>query len=180
MWVWNFQPETDIYIFFNFAKEEIQITAFSSEQGIMKLFFNKKSNLFPKINKIYQRNYHNITPWAHPTILSYHAASSLARFEHIFYSTHFEKRSSLLQRQRCSCTLKSRRICSSCEKPASGLSHSFASVGQFAEPGCRHRDGSAAVPGVDDGRGDLRPRVVAKVVLLHGPNIAAPCPACVG
>jgi hypothetical protein len=57
---------------------------------------------------------------ANPTIASYNvsvvnfynATGSLARFESKNILYYFEKRSSLLQRWRCSCKFKSRRICS--------------------------------------------------------------------
>jgi hypothetical protein len=57
---------------------------------------------------------------ANPTIVSYNAiackiynaAGSLARFVNKNILFYFEKRSSLLQRWRCSCKFKSRRICS--------------------------------------------------------------------
>jgi hypothetical protein len=58
---------------------------------------------------------------ANPTIASYiagvvnfyNAKGSIARFENKNISYHFEKRSSLLQRWRCSCKFESRRIGSS-------------------------------------------------------------------
>jgi hypothetical protein len=43
---------------------------------------------------------------AKPTIASYNATGSLARFENNNILFYFEKRSSLLQRQRCSCKFK--------------------------------------------------------------------------
>jgi hypothetical protein len=56
----------------------------------------------------------NNTSGANPTIVSYNASvvnfynatGSLARFENKNISFYFEKRSSLLQRWRCSCKLK--------------------------------------------------------------------------
>jgi hypothetical protein len=47
---------------------------------------------------------------ANPTIASYNATDSLARFENKIIFFYFEKRSSLLQRWRCSCKFKSRRF----------------------------------------------------------------------
>jgi hypothetical protein len=55
---------------------------------------------------------------ANPTIASYNASavkfysatSSLVRFENRFFFFYFEKCSSLLQRWRCSCKFKNRRI----------------------------------------------------------------------
>jgi hypothetical protein len=57
-------------------------------------------------------------PGANPTIASYNAnvvifynaTDSLTRFENIIILFYFEKLSSLLQRWRCSCKFKSRRI----------------------------------------------------------------------
>jgi hypothetical protein len=64
--------------------------------------------------------FHNHFPGANSTIASYNAsaviiynaAGSLARFENNNIIFSFEKRSSLLQRWRCSCKLKNSRISS--------------------------------------------------------------------
>jgi hypothetical protein len=59
-----------------------------------------------------------VTPGANPMIVGYNASvvnfynstGSRARFENKNIFFYFEKRSSLLQRWRCSCKFKSRRI----------------------------------------------------------------------
>jgi hypothetical protein len=49
-------------------------------------------------------------PVPNPTTSIYNATGSLARFKNKDILFYFEKHSSLLQRWRCSCKLKSRRI----------------------------------------------------------------------
>jgi hypothetical protein len=89
-------------------------------------------NHFYKLMFDHLKFYTRVTakPGANPTIASYNASvvhfynsmSSLARFKKnsFFY---FEKRSSLLQRWRCSCKFKSRRIGSWSKTLTSGSAH---------------------------------------------------------
>jgi hypothetical protein len=51
-----------------------------------------------------------LLPGANPTIVIYNATGSLARFKNKNILFCFEKHSSLLQRWRCSCKFKNRRI----------------------------------------------------------------------
>jgi hypothetical protein len=67
-----------------------------------------------------------LAPGPNPTTSIYNATGSLARFENKNIRIYFEKRYSLLQRWRCSCKFKSRRIGSRvtrfvCEKIAQNL-----------------------------------------------------------
>jgi hypothetical protein len=88
----------------------------------MQNFNHKKPPIFSQ--KIVENRDHNIDPCsiiykhcrvcsppeANPAIASYNAKSSGARFENKMIFFIYEKRSSLLQRWRCSCKFQSRRI----------------------------------------------------------------------
>jgi hypothetical protein len=84
---------------------------------IITLVFGKNVNFLDKNCRKSQKNVF-MTPGANPTIVIYNASvvnfynatGSLARFENKNILFYFVKRSSLLQRWRCSSKLKNRRI----------------------------------------------------------------------
>jgi hypothetical protein len=88
----------------------------SEDYRVNPTFFVQKRNLSSFINSFIAGANPTIAIYNASVVNFYNATGSLARFENKNILFSFEKHSSLLQRWRCSCKLKNRRIGPRCRR----------------------------------------------------------------